>query len=73
MIDQPSISSVDSLCSPNHFYAHTGLDIPGILEAEALSIFYYSFSPWLPSKMLPWAWLPKSTGRKKKKSGVIAS
>lgn len=69
-LDQFSLSPVDSLCRLDHFYAHTGLDTPGVLEAEALSVFYYSFSLWLLDKMLPWAWLLKSAGRKKEKRSL---
>lgn len=52
-MDQFSLSSVDFLCRPHHFYSHTGLGIAGDLEAEGLSTFYYTFSPWPPSAMLP--------------------
>lgn len=49
---------------------HTGFNTPDILEAEVPSILYYSSPPWLPNRVLPWTWLPKSAGRKKKKSVV---
>lgn len=67
-IDQ--LSSGDFVCRPK-FCAHTGLDIPDVPEAEALSIFHYSSSPWPPSKMLLWGWLPKSAGRKRKSLGLF--